>query len=88
MKSKLIGYIISGAGLVLLVISLGLFKVDIPLFEKLKPIYIVISALVLIILGVTFALKDKEKTEQKEKEVPIYEVKGKHRNIVGYRREK
>jgi len=52
-----------------------------PFLSKLNSLWISVCGVVLIVLGAFFM---KNKTKQKEKEVPIY--KGK--DIVGYRREK
>ena len=85
MKSKLIGYILIAAGILLLIVSLGIWKIDLPIPESIKPIYVSIAGLVFAIIGAFLGFSKSEgKTEQKQKEVPIY--KGKE--IVGYRQEK
>lgn len=84
-KNKLIGLILSIAGLAVLAITLGLGKFigyeKIPLLSDLSSKYVLVASLALIIIGVIM-LKTSS-TNQKTKEVPIY--KGKE--IVGYRRE-
>ena len=89
MKKKIAGYVLVIIGLALLVISLGLFKLNIPaldnLLTKLKPIYVTFAGLILAIIGAFLGFgKSGNSSRQKETEVPIY--KGKE--IVGYRRGK
>lgn len=87
--NKVIGYVISIVGIVVMALSFGLFKVNLPLLETLKPMYLTILGVVLIGSGVAIALifdKKSKKHHQADEEVPIYEGTGKNRKIVGYRR--
>ena len=80
MKKKIIGFILLAAGLVIIIISLGLWKVNIPFLATFKPLYISIAGAVIAIAGAFLAF-EQSYGKQKEKEVPIYEGK----KIVGYR---
>lgn len=80
-KKKLIGFILLGIGLLVIIISLGLWKVNLPFLATFKPIYISIAGAVIAIVGAFLAF-EKGYGKQKSEEVPIYEGK----KIVGYRR--
>ena len=80
--AKLTSYIVAIIGLV--VIALSFFKIS--FLSSIKPIYMMMVGVIIIIIGLTF-FSEKKKHKQ-ESEVPIYEGTGKHRRIVGYRREK
>jgi len=81
--AKLTGYIIALVGLVIVVLSLNLGRLNITLPAAIKSSYVMILGLVLIIVGVFLSL-NKGKSTQAAEEVPIY-----HGNkIVGYRRQK
>ena len=79
-KKKIIGLVLLAAGLLIIVISLGLWKVNIHFLATFKPIYISIAGAVIAIAGAFLAIN--KNIRQAEEEVPIY--KGK--TIVGYRR--
>ena len=84
MSNKIIGYVLSGIGLVFLVISSkkGQELLPLPFSEK---IILSIGALFIIagiLLMSGFGIK------KKKREVPIYEGKGKKRKVVGYQVEK
>ena len=76
--AKLAGYILAIIGLVIAILS---FNTGSLLPASIKPAYIMIAGLVLIILGVVLVLSGGKATQAAE-EVPIY--KGK--KIVGYRK--
>jgi hypothetical protein len=86
--NKAIGYAISIAGIAVMALSFGLFKLDFPILETLKPMYVTALGVILIVAGVVISLAfDKGKRiNQSQEEVPIYEGTGKNRKIVGYRR--
>jgi multisubunit Na+/H+ antiporter MnhG subunit len=81
---KEVGYIVAVVGLVIMAISFGLFKLDLPFLNVLKPGYVTILGIILIVVGVFIAMMDKGsgKRKQKKAEVPIYDGE----EIVGYRR--
>jgi len=79
--NKLIGYVLAVLGLLVVVLSLNSTKIK--MLESVKPAYIMIVGIVLVILGVVLVIS-KGKETQAEEEVPIY--KGK--KIVGYRKQK
>lgn len=87
MNKKVIGYITSAIGLVLALLS---FKTPgVSFFSGIKPAYIMIAGVVIIIIGVSFTFtKSSNKIKHAQEEVPIYEGVGKNRRIIGYRREK
>ena len=62
---------------------MNLTKISIPLISNIKPIYIIIAGIILVVIGVFLSLS-KGKSKQAEEEVPIYHGK----KIVGYRRGK
>jgi len=78
---KLIGYLIALAGLVILAIP---FMSFIPVPEQIKPVYLMIGGIAIIIVGIALTL-GKRQSKQLE-EVPIYEGAGKKRIIVGYQK--
>jgi len=86
--NKVIGYVISIAGIVVMALSFGFLPLDIPILKTLKPMYITIVGVVLVVAGVAISMAfDKgKKINQSAEEVPIYEGTGKNRKIVGYRR--
>lgn len=87
--NSIIGYIFAAFGLGILLaatkISAALSKV----FEIKMPI-IVIAGVGLILIGIIMLMNPsskKGKVSQATEEVPIYEGEGKHRKIVGYRKD-
>ena len=86
--NKLIGYIIAVVGL--LVIAVSMFNLfSIPGIAEIKPVFITLAGVIIVIVGVflTFGKETFSREKQAEKEVPIYAGTGKHRKIVGYKRE-
>lgn len=84
---KLVGYVLAIGGLVGLAVGLGTFKLENELISSLGSSTISVIGGILIIVGVFIALKaEKNNSIYNEEEVPIYEGTGKHRRIVGYRR--
>jgi len=86
--NKVIGYVISIVGIVVMALSFGVFSLKIPLLEKLPQMYITIAGLILVGVGVAISLvfEKGKKIDQSAEEVPIYVGTGKNRKIVGYRR--
>jgi len=86
---KMVGYVVSVAGLVVMALGFGMFKVSWKILETIKPDYITGIGIAGIIVGVVIALTDKDtkKNRQAKEEVPIYEGVGKKRKIVGYRKD-
>ena len=76
-KKKLLGYILLLLGLLALAINFGFLKITLP--ETIKPIYLLIAGIVLIILGFFLAFSRKKHTSE---EVPIYQGN----KIIGYRK--
>ena len=85
---KEIGYIVSVAGLVVMALSFGLFKLDWAILDTIPPGIITAAGVIAIIVGVVISLTDKgiKRGKQVHEEVPIYEGTGKNRKIVGYQR--
>tara|TARA_Y100000310_G_C20210196_1_gene590956 strand:- start:148 stop:405 length:258 start_codon:yes stop_codon:yes gene_type:complete len=84
MESKTIGYILSGVGLLFIVLSStkGQEFVPLPISGK-----IILAIGAVCVLAGIFLMSDFSKKKQ-AKEVPIYEGKGKKRTVVAYQREK
>lgn len=81
--NKLIAYIIAIIGLAVIILSLNLSKLNLSLPASIKPAYIMIAGIILVILGIVLSM-NKGKASQVSEEVPIY-----HGNkIVGYRKQK
>ena len=85
---KVVGYVISVAGLAIMALSFGLFKLDWPIFDTVNPTIITAVGVVGIVVGIIISLTDKgiKRGKQASEEVPIYEGSGKGRKIVGYQR--
>lgn len=83
---KIIGYIILAVGLVIILASVAVPKLNIPVLTpaiiKFNTFYVSIAGFIIAVIGAFLAFQNSEK--QKAKEVPIYQGK----NIIGYRREK
>ncbi len=90
MVNKLIGYLISIIGLVVLAISRfpsvkSLIPFTLPFADK----YIIIAGLIIVIIGVALSFTKSTrigKEKQASEEVPIYQGEGKNRKIIGYKR--
>jgi len=82
---KVVGYVISIAGLVVMAIGFGLFKVESEVVSSVGGTTGTVVGIVAIIVGVVISLTDKDikRGKQAKEEVPIY----KNKKIVGYRRE-
>ena len=89
--TKLIGYVISLIGILLIVISLISSKIPVlsTLLSKIPQQYLLVAAAAVVIVGVAISLlgsKKSRKVTQSEEEVPIYEGEGKRKRIIGYKR--
>lgn len=86
-------------GVILIAFGLAVFAItSVPQLKSLVPAsilalaplkYIVIGGLILIIIGALFFMGKggSHNVKQANEEVPIYEGEGKHKKIVGYKRE-
>lgn len=86
---KIVGYSLSGLGLVTLALSSPNIYTKIGFLAKLPEKSLVSVGVVLIIAGVVMLLMDKKtssKVKHAKPEVPIYEGTGKNRKIVGYQK--
>ena len=86
--NKVIGYVVSVVGLVLMVVGFGIFKVS--ALAGVNPNYISIAGIVLVIVGVILSLQGsggRRRVSSDEDEVPIYKGTGKKRRVVGYRKD-
>jgi hypothetical protein len=87
---KALGYVLSLAGLGIILFSKQLavlsFLSKIPKIS----IYTVVAGVACILVGIIFMMDKSSsgKVKQVEEEVPIYEGEGKKRKIVGYKRAK
>ena len=87
--NKTIGYMLSGIGLIGILLSSGKLKQSIPAIANTSPLTIIIPSLVLVAIGVILMILDnKGPKSKKSRELPIYEGKGKKRKVVAYQREK
>ena len=89
---KLVGYIVSIVGIVIMALGFGMVSLDWEILETISPNYIVGVGIAGIIVGVVISLTDSEKPSRKKgkrgvDEVPIYEGVGKKRKVVGYRKD-
>jgi len=86
--SKILGMILALAGLAVVVFYSTISKV--PFLSTLKPAFILIFGLALVILGIVFIFQGGSSSgsnpKQAAEEVPIYEGEGKKRRIVAYRK--
>ncbi|MBI2629536.1 hypothetical protein HYW76_00375 [Candidatus Pacearchaeota archaeon] len=85
--SKLLGYILSILGLIIIVLSFNTSRLPIP--AAITPAYVMIAGICLVILGIVFIMnkpKSSSKISQSSEEVPIYQGEGKSRKIVGYQK--
>ena len=84
---RLIGYILSIAGLALMAISFGAFGIQLEVINSLGSQTVSIVGVALVVVGVFISLKSGGHNRMEEhSEVPIYEGSGKNRRVVGYQR--
>ena len=86
---RLIGYVVSIVGIVVMAFGFNMFRLDIALLDGIASNFIVGAGVVMIIAGVVISMMDSRggKARQAKEEVPIYEGTGKSRKIVGYRKD-
>lgn len=91
--NAIIGYILSGLGIVTLALSQEKVKssLSITFLNSLSSTVILVVGGILIIAGIAILITSNNsskssKIQQAKEEVPIYEGEGKHRKIVGYRK--
>lgn len=92
LMKKLVGYIVSIIGILVMALGFGMISLDLEILETISPNYIVGAGIAGIIVGVVISLTDSEKPSRKKgksgvDEVPIYEGVGKKRKVVGYRKD-
>jgi hypothetical protein len=90
MNTKIIGYVLSGLGLIGIILSSAQGKKFAPFLESIDSKYIIVGSIMIIALGVVLMMggeSSSKKEKQKTPEVPIYEGEGKKRKIVAYQRE-
>jgi hypothetical protein len=90
MNTKIIGYVLSGLGLVGLLLSSPQGKKIAPFLSNVPDKYLIVGSIIIIALGVVLMMEggsSSKKEKQKTPEVPIYEGEGKKRKIVAYQRE-
>lgn len=85
MVSKIVGYLIAAAGLAITLFSFNLSMFNVTLPSAIKPVFITIAGVAVIILGAVLSMnKGSGKYGYASEELPVY-----HKNkIVGYRRVK
>ena len=83
---KLVGYVISILGLVIMATGLGTIKLENPIIAFFGSSAMTVVGIILIIIGVFISLKAEKESSEDYDEVPIYEGSGKNRKIVGYQR--
>ena len=86
---KIIGYILSGLGLVTLALSSPNVYTKVGFLANLPEKSVLLVGAVLVIAGVVVLMlknSPSSKVKQEATEVPIYEGKGKKRKIVGYQK--
>ena len=87
---NILGYVLAGIGLLLIVFSSEKGKTFAPFLSAVKTSHLIIAGIVFVAAGVLLMIMTGKSSSknQKQKEVPIYEGKGKKRTVVGYQREK
>jgi hypothetical protein len=90
---KILGYILSVAGLAVIALSNIIAKISFLAKIEKALLYIILAGIVLVVLGIAFIMgfsssTSSSKVKHAAEEVPIYEGEGKKRRIVGYRKER
>jgi uncharacterized membrane protein len=90
----ILGYILSGLGIISIALSSDKTRVIVPIdFIKNMPSKsFIVVGIVLVAIGIVIMFMSNKTTsgssvKQASEEVPIYEGEGKHRKIVGYKKE-
>ena len=91
--NAIIGYILSGLGIVALALSQEKVKnsLSITFLNALSSTVILAVGGILVVAGIVVLIMSNNSSKsssikQAKEEVPIYEGEGKHRKIVGYRK--
>ncbi|MCD4771240.1 hypothetical protein K8R30_02360 [archaeon] len=87
--SKVIGYVVSGAGILIMALGFGMLPVKIKILESVAGNIIAGAGVGLVVVGVLLSMnkgEGKKKRKGGHDEVPIYEGVGKKRRVVGYRK--
>ncbi len=86
---KVVGYVVSVAGLVVMALGFNIINFKIALLDGISANIIAGVGIAMIVVGVVLSLKSSggRKSKQAKEEVPIYEGVGKKRKIVGYRKD-
>ena len=86
---KVVGYVVSVAGLVVMALGFNIINFKIALLEGISANVIAGVGIAMIVVGVVLSLKSSggRKSKQAKEEVPIYEGVGKKRKIVAYRKD-
>jgi hypothetical protein len=91
MNTKIIGYVLSGLGLIGIFLSSAQGKKIAPFLTSVPDKYLIVGSIMIIALGIVLMMSggngSSKKEKQKAPEVPIYEGEGKKRKIVAYQRE-
>jgi len=87
-NTKIIGYILSLAGLALIGFSNIISKLSFLASNPKSMAFPIVGGIALIAVGITLILSGEGsgKVKQATEEVPIYEGEGKKRKIIGYRK--
>ncbi|MDP1728883.1 MAG: hypothetical protein Q8L27_01625 [archaeon] len=90
--TKIIGYSLSGAGLIVIAFNKQIAGILSFLGTK-APLYTLMAGIILVIVGIALAMMNSSGSstgniKHSSEEVPIYEGTGKNRKIVGYHRSK
>lgn len=86
--NSVVGYVISIVGLGVL-LAYSKISEFIARYVAIKDLYIIVVGVVLVTAGVIVLMGSSgssSRVSQSHEEVPIYEGVGKHRKIVGYRK--
>jgi multisubunit Na+/H+ antiporter MnhB subunit len=87
--NKVIGYVVSGAGILIMALGFGMLPIKIKILEGVAANIIAGAGIGLVVVGVLLSMNKgggKKKGKGGHDEVPIYEGVGKKRRIVGYRK--
>ena len=85
---KMVGYIVSVVGLVIMALGFNIINFDIALLKGVSSNIIAGVGIAVVVGGVVLSMKGAggRKIKHAVAEVPIYEGTGKNRQIVGYRK--
>lgn len=86
MNKKIIGYISSGIGILLIVFSTPAARSMLGLATSTLGKTQMTIGLAAVVFGAVFLMNPSSRSSKQEEEVPIYEGHGKNRKIIGYRK--